>query len=90
MVPLTSVSINSPVLLEVFSKHVMLRHFLYIFPVLLEREAHDREYTVQLIMVVRSGSLDVLLPAVEYRFGSQQLGKYTADSPDIYTQRSNK
>lgn len=47
------------------------------------REAHDAEDAVQLVVVERVAGFDVLLTAVEYRLGRQQLREDAADRPDI-------
>lgn len=47
------------------------------------REAHDAEDAVQLVVVEWVAGFDVLLTAVEYRLGRQQLREDAADRPDI-------
>lgn len=50
------------------------------------REAHDAEDAVQLVVVERVAGFDVLLTAVEYRLGREQLCEDAANRPDILIQ----
>ena len=50
-------------------------------------EAHDTEYAVELVVVIRVARLNILLTTVEDRFGRQQLGEDAPDSPDIYVKK---
>ncbi len=67
----------------------MLRHLPDVLPVLVQREAHDGEDPVQLVVVVRVARLDVLLTTVEYGFRRQQLGEDAADRPNVCKGISN-
>jgi hypothetical protein len=54
------------------------------------RISHHSENTIKLVMVVWIASFNVFLPTQENRFWCQQLSKYTANCPDVCSNKANK
>lgn len=62
---------------------MMFGHLPDVLPVLVQRKAHHIENAIQLIVMIRIAGLDVLLAAMENRFGGEQLGENASNRPDI-------
>ncbi len=54
------------------------------------RESHDGEDSVQLVVMVRAARFNVFLSAMENWFKSEQLGEYTTNGPNVWSEKRVK